>query len=482
MELVKISCLIQVCFTGARRRNLPLTKIGGPGGSGVQSLQVFKNEFVKMFGTDYNFVSFDPRGVGYTGPNLSCGLEERASRSSPLQEQWVQAKANGLYCNRYNRKLNNTVGNATRAGYAGTVANVKDMIHFTELQAKARGRDPAKTKIWYYGVSYGTLIGQTLATLYPNRLGRIILDGNVHGVQHYQGFKPSSVLDTDKTFDFFFKYCYEAGPSLCALARNASCPEDVEERYRNILEKLGAEPYITPNSTDIYTRNEAASTSFRLSYSPKLGFYSIARQMANLGAGDLSELREISDVISTISRDGLMPDAPVKGTDDDLQLITCIDTADRYALKSISAYRRGVDLMFNSSRYGAEAIAYANPLLCNGIDIQPPKSQYFEGFKKTNTSVPILFINNSADPITPMAAAKYMSSFFPGSRILTQDGPGHSIVALPSKCVWNHAKNYLKDATLPKEGTVCKIDMTGKEIFEAGRQRFGAVKAARRSL
>jgi len=93
---------------------------GGPGGSGVKSLIDFKDDFVKLFGTDYNFVSFDPRGVNNTGPVLSCGGKAQAnSVSSPLAQQWAQTKANGEYCAAFNAN--------SSALYAGTSAVVQDM-------------------------------------------------------------------------------------------------------------------------------------------------------------------------------------------------------------------------------------------------------------------------------------------------------------------------------------------------------------------
>jgi pimeloyl-ACP methyl ester carboxylesterase len=459
-------------------RKNPLIRLGGPGASGVDYPIRGKSYFIRTFRSDYNFVSFDPRGVNNTGPVLSCGLEKRASHTSPYQEQWAQAKANGQYCTKYNAK--------TKALYAGTVANVKDMMHFTELQAKANGHpDSPKAKIWYYGVSYGTLLDQTLATLYPARLGLMILDSNVYGIQHYQGYEPSAVLDTDKIFKFSFKYCYEAGPSLCPLASNANSPWDIERRYQNILQQLGEEPYITPNSTNIFTRHEAEMQAFLAMYSPRKGFYTLARQIANLEAGDLSELSELSDILHNISRDGITPSASEAGAykdkNDVRQLIDCIDTARNYALHSLRDYHSAIAEIFSTSRYGAEAMAYSNPLLCAGITLPPPKSQLFPGFRRTNTSVPILFINNSADPITPMAAAVKMAKFFEGARVLRMDAPGHSMLSMPSECVKVYARKYLRSGELPLEGEFsCGVDIWGKEVFEEGRWRFESVRAARR--
>jgi len=44
------------------------------------------------------------------------------------------------------------------------------------------------------------------------------------------------------------------------------------------------------------------------------------------------------------------------------------------------------------------------------------------------TSAPILFIGNVADPITPLRSAKKMSGFFPGSTVLTVNVSGVSVL------------------------------------------------------
>ena len=384
---------------------------GGPGGSGIDSLNSSIEEFEGIFGTEYNFISFDPRGVGATGPKLSCGgFAAQSLSTAPLSEQWVQAEANGINC----------TGNVPFTyKYVGTVANVRDMIHFTQLQAKAKDKDPEQAKIWYYGISYGTVIGQTLAALYPDRLGRIILDGNVDGTEHYTGYSPSSLLDTDKAFEFFFEYCAQAGEEFCPLANKSSTASDVQDRYDALLDQLEYQPYILRNSTRIIRRDTINSWGFQAMYAPSNEFYKFAWKVAKVENGTLS-LEDLGDD---------------SGSDDDsTQIITCVDTANRYALKNLEDYEKGVDLMMNRSHYGFSSIASTNAVMCNGMGIMPPQSQFFSGFSVINTSVPILFINTSGDPITPLASAKKMAGFFPGSTVLTVSAPGHSFGHTKSKC------------------------------------------------
>ncbi|KAI9871393.1 MAG: hypothetical protein M1823_008460, partial [Watsoniomyces obsoletus] len=116
------------------------------------------------------------------------------------------------------------------------------MIHYTELQAALNGKKPEDALIWYYGVSYGTVIGQTLAALYPNRLGRVILDANVNGQDHYDGVTDTAVEDADDGMLYFFKVCYEAGPKKCAFAGKSGSAKDIEKRFNDLLAKLEKNP------------------------------------------------------------------------------------------------------------------------------------------------------------------------------------------------------------------------------------------------
>jgi pimeloyl-ACP methyl ester carboxylesterase len=71
--------------------------------------------------------------------------------------------------------------------YANTVAVAYDMRHYIELRARSLGRAPEDAKHWYYGQSYGTILGQTFATLFPHRIERMILDGVSDTNDYYEG-------------------------------------------------------------------------------------------------------------------------------------------------------------------------------------------------------------------------------------------------------------------------------------------------------
>lgn len=48
----------------------------------------------------------------------------------------------------------------------------------------------------FWGVSYGTILGATVAAMFPERVDRIVLDSNVNAQQYYTGLwvNPGSTI------------------------------------------------------------------------------------------------------------------------------------------------------------------------------------------------------------------------------------------------------------------------------------------------
>jgi pimeloyl-ACP methyl ester carboxylesterase len=149
------------------------------GGSGIQAVLHILALFLQSLGTDNNLVGFDPRGVSNSGPNLSCFPhgERGTSRfyhniDAPIDysdtksyaKVFERAAAFGNFCTKAHSAPNGT------AKYANTVATVNDIRHYTELLAETKGQDPDLSQLWYYGLSYGTVLGMTFASLFPNRV------------------------------------------------------------------------------------------------------------------------------------------------------------------------------------------------------------------------------------------------------------------------------------------------------------------------
>jgi pimeloyl-ACP methyl ester carboxylesterase len=354
---------------------------GGPGESGVDYiLSGGGDEISELTGGKYNVVSFDPRGVNASGIDLTCfpGHPEvrdafDAGSYSTSEEIYAQAVVVGKYCTAVNQN--------TTVRYGGTAAVVQDMMHFTELQATLNGGKAEEALIYYYGVSYGTVIGHTLAGMYPDRVGRIIVDANVDSAEHYNGTSNNSVEDADGTVEYFFEVCHEAG-TKCAFAGNSTSPEEIKDRFNALLEKLEKEPVqaskpsaLTPL---IVTRDDLLNQVFNWIYFPAYYFETMAEGLAALEKRNDTAWFQILRASSSRSNPG-----PFNYTgaakQEVLTLVTAVDAAGRYPIQNVDDYIKAVENIEATSVWFGEGYAGMNPLINAGMQIIPPKSQLFPG-------------------------------------------------------------------------------------------------------
>jgi pimeloyl-ACP methyl ester carboxylesterase len=171
----------------AKYQGVMLTNPGGPGGSGL-GLPLINGLFPKKAGAAYDWIGFDPRGVGSSKPSLSC-IKDYAGYDRPpyipttgaLERIWLQrSKGYANACGKNGGALLN---------HLKTTDSARDM----EEIRKALG---AK-QINYYGYSYGTYLGQVYATLFGDKIRRMVLDSNVDPRKVWY----QANLDQDVAFD-----------------------------------------------------------------------------------------------------------------------------------------------------------------------------------------------------------------------------------------------------------------------------------------
>lgn len=292
----------------------------------------------------YNFVSFDPRGIRFSGPTISCGSTNDTTTLTRRQlddfsEQTI------LETFQYRAALNKACADAnkdTDAKYIGTVAVVQDMMHFVELQAAAKGQNPKNAKINFYGVSYGTVVGQTLAALYPDRLNRVLLDANVFGVGWYQGWYPTSLDDLAHSFWMFAKLCFEAGPELCELAKGMKSIDEVKARIDGQL---------TNTTYPTFASDYIASTLSGWFYNPTLnatqGGYRTVVEALMAGEKGVEYPQPQGEETDAFSANAQV-------------LVTAVDIAGRYPWKTYEDWRAATDRLRSTAPYGPIMLSLRN--------------------------------------------------------------------------------------------------------------------------
>ncbi|KAK7032351.1 hypothetical protein VNI00_013099 [Paramarasmius palmivorus] len=411
IALIRIKA--NVSTDSAEYRGPILFNPGGPGGSGVELVHSAGQALATIVGPQFDIVSFDPRGVSRSTPRISW-YETRVERelwarpltmelnhsSDSVASYWAASKITGQLA-------------AERAGdvfpHIQTDHTARDMLSITE----AYGRE----KIQYWGFSYGTALGATFAAIFPDKIERMVLDGLVNIQDYYTGTRKSNIVDADNTLRWFYKDCHSAGPELCAFYD--SSPEAIEQRLNRLYNSVirAPVPVRTERSYGLVDYQRLRRTLF-------LGLYYTFDTWAVLAAG-LAELEAGNG--TTFYK--LMESDPFECSCDPSEhafdsvgeaeiTIACNDGA--VIPESVEEAERHYKDITGESGWGSMWASVRNA--CSGW----PKTPKFEGPFSGNTSYPILLVGNTADPVTPLSAAKTVSQNFPGSVVLQQDSAGVS--------------------------------------------------------
>ncbi|KAJ5967475.1 hypothetical protein N7501_003723 [Penicillium viridicatum] len=429
---------------------------GGPGGSGVDLLLTYQNVIGQMFGEQYNFVSYDPRGVNNSGLHLDCFSKDPKARSAfyrlhrtgatnissaSLEEQYYSSSIYGEWCN-------NAVENESpHSYYVTTPAVAHDLLTFTEAEAEMAGQSPSNAKLWCYSISYGTVIGSTFASMFPDRVGRMILDGVLNAEQYYTNYWTDNVDQMDQAMETFSTFCHAAGPEKCTFW--GPTPANITARMNGIIRQLQNHPVPLsgvgdPDLPTMVTYSDLKTLFLNTLYYPLARFPSMADILHQADGGDFSGLAGMYDQSNPIT--------------DARLAITCTDSYRRNRLTTIEEFKIWAEYTISKSKYIGDIYpTFLEGILCRSFRPQLPDSMVVQDEITLNmpTSFPILFASNTIDPITPLESARKMSSRFAGSILLMQEAVGHTVIGQgASDCYFGQIQAYLQ-GTVPSSNTTC---------------------------
>jgi pimeloyl-ACP methyl ester carboxylesterase len=198
--------LIRKRATGPERKRIGslLLNFGGPGQSGVVGLPDFADDYESL-NERYDLVSFDPRGVRGTAP-VRCGKDE-----------FEGAEA----CRKYSGRV---------LPYVGTSQTARDLDLMRYLLGDER--------LHYFGVSYGTALGGIYAHLFPENVGRVVLEAPVDPALNRLEAEISGAKAVQLAFDRFAAHCARTYDD-CPLGRD---PAQADRRVIELLKRLKKKP------------------------------------------------------------------------------------------------------------------------------------------------------------------------------------------------------------------------------------------------
>lgn len=146
---------------------------------------------------------------------------------------------------------------------------------------------PGKEKIQYWGSSYGTILGLTFASLYPDRIARFVLDGVDDAEDYSQVRGYANLVDTEKAMAAFYINCARVGPAGCALAEEEGVSAvNISKRVDRIVKRLRKQPLpVVAPDADVLTHHNLRLQIALALFAPIKMFPRLAETLAGAERG-----------------------------------------------------------------------------------------------------------------------------------------------------------------------------------------------------
>lgn len=284
-----------------------------------------------------------------------------------------------------------------------------------------------------------------------------ILDGNINPVEYWNGYDAESSVSTDGAFKNVVDACV-ANSDVCELASLGDA-DTIIESFNKALEELPSTAGLSAqeaDSTILSLKKHISSVLYHASEYPTL-----ADQMNLLIQGDFETLEasiggeRVREPREGKDQEGEDVEAWSKGRDGDgVSGITCPDWPLR--VTSPSELEGLLALQEPMSSF-VESVA-SDYWVCHVWPFESAE-RYQGPFEGIETKFPVLFINPTWDPITPLVSAQNSSATLVNSVLLEHRGKGHCSDSQPSLCTSQAMRDYMVDGTLPSDGSTCEPNM-----------------------
>ena len=422
----------------------------------------------------FDLVGFDPRGIHRSTPLRCFDTYEQAIAvlppfaypDTPAEERRQRVSDDQLAaaCARHGGAIRDHMSSA-------------DAAHDMDLLREALG----DRKLTYLGYSYGSLLGQDYANLFPHRVRALVIDAVVDPVAWSTGrggdgrtvpvgTRIGSADGAGRTLGEFFRLCDAAGPD-CAFSGAAS------RRYAQLAQQLRGHPATITDpftgETFTFTYNDLIATTLGALYNPPiwpdLAFFldEVDRQLAPEVLGQ--RLATVRAGLGLTGRAQQEYPNDVEGSPG----VTCSDTVNP---RSFPAWQRAADRAEQREGYFGRIWNWAWSA-CRSWPATAGQDRHL-GPWTARTAAPVLVVGNHFDPATRYQGAVAAARLLPNSRLLSYAGWGHGAYFIAGNaCVDTRVTDYLLTGRVPAAGTVCRPVGSPFEAAPAGAQSATAAAA-----
>lgn len=392
---------------------------GGPGAEGIDLAEGAPFYFSDAIVDRFDIIGWNPRGTGGARPELDCVDDMDpyfALDPSPNDASARAALIDGA------RKFVDAC--ATKNGailpYVGTEATARDI----DVIRRMLGENSAT----YVGFSYGSELGATWVTLFPDTVRAAVFDAAADPNLDLIEWLTLQSAGFDRSLDAFLDEC-DATP--CAFTTPG---ETARQTFDRLMTELDTSPLLVDDDRLPLGQGAALIGVFDALYSRDTwSFLDSALDEADDGFGD--RLVTLYDSYFGGYRDG-HPDDSI----DAYVAVTCLDRSRAFDVDEAFA---AMDTVYSvSPRLGATVLQEL--LLCAlwPVEPTPPPEVRWTG------DVPIVVLGSTGDPATPLEGTRRMAETLGNSRLIVVDSFDHTSYG-SNGCATRAVDRYLIDLVPP---------------------------------
>ena len=386
------------------RQGVLLVNPGGPGAPGTSLAQNAAYYFSKDLMTHFDIVGWDPRGTGASTPTFDCGdsysdffANERTVASTKKFVDTCKAK------------------NSEIISHMSTAASARDM----NAIRLALGEE----KISYFGFSYGSTLGATWATLFPDTVQGGVFDASATPNSTSAERRLTQAEGFEKQLTAFLAQCSQ--DSSCAFHNNGKA----EQAFDDLLATEA-----TVNATVVLTAT--ASSLYDDS-----AWDDLAKALKNAQDGNSQPLRDLYN--SYYYQDAGFEDS--RNVSEASIATICDDETKRMSPVDVDAQL--VSFTRIAPRFGN---FLGRDYTCSLWPTQKSSQEQL----KISSAAAIVVIGSTNDPVTPLASSQSMSAALQNSRFISVNSSRHTSY-LKNDCATQLVDAFLIQGTLPPVNSRC---------------------------
>ncbi|MCK8478675.1 alpha/beta hydrolase [Microbacterium aurugineum] len=408
-----------------------LTNPGGPGASGVD---LVLNNLGFAVGADlienFDVIGFDPRGVGdstavtcYDAPEMDdylYGIPAAARGTAEWEAELLDAhKSFAEACDANSRGI---------LPYITTVNAARDM----DLIRAVLG----DKQLNYLGYSYGTFLGATYAKLYPEKAGRLVLDGAIDPAVPGLEVGATQALGFESALRAYMQSCLDSGE--CPFAGTV---DEAMADLGALLASVDRTPLRSGDGRLMGADTLLTGIIAALYSQDNWGFLTQALDEAL--QGDPTSAFLLADFYNS-REDGVYIDNSTEA----FRAYNCMD----YPVEDDPAAEAAIDAKIAE---GAPTIApyWSGPDSC---EVWPYPPTGTRGEITAEGAGPILVIGTTNDPATPYEWSESLADQLEEGVLITRVGEGHTGYNKGNICVDDAVEAFLLDDVVPEDGLRCE--------------------------